>query len=448
MATDRLVICYFWVLIFFIPLSTLGKSTPITLTEISKVRLLTHNNLPIKLLVYLENRGNYYQEDSQFRNSNQKFVNELAKIVLDINLVEKKLQRDALKLVILDSTEDPKLNFLELTEDQKNLFITRFPFVGDVWLQDFGEIMMARTINDSKDQLLLLDLNRGRGLKDLAKNLSYFWNSYYFKSHIRSSAGNYGGNLEVTPNQIVYMGTTAQQELADFFVNHGYQHNFLRLNTDWLHVGHVDEFVSTIMIPEDPCGFGIVKASPMKALEILKNSNDQDFSTIPLEYSTLYNYSEELLTVRNFLKNSALTQSGDFDPQEFVASQQVAEKIINENVNKLILAIKQKTTSCQKIKIIDYPNLYKCEMLSGNQIESCLAYLPGPINMIVLKNHLVIPDPLFAPFRQFLQEELTAKQQIPHFIDSMFYHVILGGIHCGTNVFRLPNEYFLTRVID
>ncbi len=414
-----------------------ANTTPISLSQISKVRLLSHNNLPIKLMVYLENQDIYSSEYGQFRNSNQKFVNELAKIVMNINAHEEKLNRDALKLLILDSTDDPKLNFLTISEEQKNLYIKRIPFVGDVWLQDFGEIMMAQTSQDTKEHLLLLDLNRGRGLKDLAQNLSYFWNSYYFKANIRSRAGNYGGNLEVTPNNIIYMGTTAQQELADFFLSHGYQDNFVRLNTNWLFVGHVDEFISTIILPDDPCGFGIVKASPLKALEILQMAQNQDFASIPADYDHLYHYSEELQSIKTYLVHpSASTES-----ESFVRAQRRAARIIDNNVSTLVAAIIQKTPRCQNIKIVEYPNLYQCDVGPGNQVTSCLAYLPGPINMLVLKNHLVIPDPLFGPFRNYLQEKLIALQQIPHFIDSMFYHVISGGIHCGTNVFRLPNNY-------
>jgi hypothetical protein len=52
----------------------------------------------------------------------------------------------------------------------------------------------------------------------------------------------------------------------------------------------------------------------------------------------------------------------------------------------------------------------------------------------------IITDDMVDLFELFILAVIEEVDAIPHFVDSWFYHVHLGGIHCGTNVLRLPTS--------
>jgi hypothetical protein len=137
--------------------------------------------------------------------------------------------------------------------------------------------------------------------------------------------------------------------------------------------------------------------------------------------------------------------SKSYDPIDVIGQQLAKQKmiatIIDKNIAKLIFKIKNKTPRCKNIKIMEYPTFFKCNNSSiPTHVKGCRAWIPGTANMLVLRNHLIIPDPFFTPYKKSIKEQAEMLGQKVHFIDDMYYHQMMGEIHCGTNVFRLPNE--------
>lgn len=73
------------------------------------------------------------------------------------------------------------------------------------------------------------------------------------------------------------------------------------------------------------------------------------------------------------------------------------------------------------------------------------AYWPGPSNLQVWNNTILVPDP-FGPrnatgvdvFREDIETKFTALGLTVVFVDSWDYHRADGETHCGTNVRRTP----------
>lgn len=82
-----------------------------------------------------------------------------------------------------------------------------------------------------------------------------------------------GGNIEGAPGGLCLVGDTQHPEYSQAFC--GSEENTIRIEADWLHVGHVDEIVK--IVPSNfadnrpaECRFSVMLASPRKALQLLR----------------------------------------------------------------------------------------------------------------------------------------------------------------------------------
>ena len=204
----------------------------------------------------------------------------------------------------------------------------------------------------------------------------------------------------------------------------------------------MDEYISTI-ITDDECGFALVKASPLRALELLKNASEDSFLSFPSRYEE-EGYAKSFREIQKRLNTEDIF-SKDYTPIDVIGRQLAKQKtiiaIIDKNINALIQKIKQKSPQCASIKVVEYPTIFKCSSSSvATNPKGCQAWIPGAANMLVLRDHLIIPDPFFTPYKNSINQQVTKLKQKVHYIDDMYYHRLVGEIHCGTNVFRLPNE--------
>ena len=200
--------------------------------EIGKIRLMSNNNIPQKVIV-VRNGGT------------TPFVDDLIETIQTIN---EESDRMDLKLHVITTSRLAANNFKSQLKAQGlygNLveINSRF-FTADQWMQDWGEIGVAEVDGQEELQPLILDSNRGRGLAGLPKVFADLWDAYYIKNPARGSKGDYGGNIEVTPDNVLVLGSTSTPKLRKLFDEHGYKDKRAILDTSWLTVGHVDEYVS------------------------------------------------------------------------------------------------------------------------------------------------------------------------------------------------------------
>jgi protein-arginine deiminase len=438
--------------------------------DIESIKFLSANNIPLKLIVAYVQGGN------------DDFVTDIIKLVKEIHENDKFTRKNPFKVHIVPGPKASKNDFAELRERisdkilKQHVKFNQDYVTNDVWMQDWGEVGVVKLKTDPKAQLLVFDSNRGRRNSKLPKLLSKFWNSYYLKnpSH-KKSTGDYGGNIEATPDNILVVGNTSTKALREFLNTHGYKDRMVIVETDWLNIGHCDEYISIAPNPKSKTGYTIIRANPRLALKLIKDTSKEE-----LEQISHKDYREKLLAVKDYLTRKARPLSSISEnrdnrqitladivsciddqgniPEKYISMRLGVKKETNiakevkefisinlalatvidtniENLKKKIASVNK--APLEKQSFVSYPVLYHTK--GGKHI----AFIPGTVNQLILNKHLVIPDPLIKSFRQNISKTTKKLGLKAHFINNMPYHLLDGEIHCGTNVFRHPNKYFV-----
>jgi protein-arginine deiminase len=312
----------------------------------------------------------------------------------------------------------------------------------DPWMRD--EIEIGYTQAPGKFIHVVLDSPRDRGLDHFVKRKligSDFGYIIRKSSHPATKLDSFG-NLEVSPpvtvkgvhypfGRLIFGGTRQDiiqksrrklKVLRDFFCAQKIQAP-LEIFSDWLSVGHIDEFMTFVPAP-NPKGFKLLLASPNKCYDILKRLRNEGHAQVLLRQGKqLYNKPADI-SVANVLDN-----------EELAAHNQSYQEHIHWNREIL----KQELDLGEE-DIIDIPALFQND--GDGRAET---FFPNMVNMIVLKQHLAIPKP-FGPqvnaqcqFEGYVKEILEPLGLVCHFIDDWEPYFRGGGeIHCGTNTSRQP----------
>ncbi|XP_059415822.1 protein-arginine deiminase type-2-like isoform X2 [Carassius carassius] len=196
----------------------------------------------------------------------------------------------------------------------------------------------------------------------------------------------------------------------------------IALYSDWLFVGHVDEFMTFVPAP-DRKKFRLLLASPdagykvFKSLQINGNGKAEMFPGLP-----------EAISVNEILSDKKLQ-----------AENRYVQNCIDWNRDVL-----KKELGLDDEDIIDLPILFKVL----EEETRAVAYYPDMVNMIVLGDQLGIPKP-FGPKvngRCALETEVCSLLEPLGlkctFIDDFApYHKLLGEVHCGSNVLREQSPF-------
>ncbi|MFZ5953443.1 MAG: protein-arginine deiminase family protein [Candidatus Rifleibacteriota bacterium] len=423
--------------------------------------------------------------------TNENFVVSLIRIVAQMHESGSVKPEESFKVHIIPgwkmSSEDMERFEKLIGKDRVEKFVefnNRFSSK-DMWMQDWGEVGVIRIKGEKKPQTVVFDSNRGRGGAELPEILASFWNSYLVKNPSNQySCGDYGGNIEVTPDNILLIGNTSTNELRSFLENRGYKNRMAVLETDWLTVGHVDEYISICPNKNATRGYTLIKANPRLALKLIKSASEKELMEISHK-----DYREALIRVRNYLHRAEVQRakaiksgrrpssnkpesfseavldyingseisdetlpqmiSGTEPSKEHGISDNQVEDFIKLNLTIGNLIDTNVKNACRKISevrgdpqkphsIISFPALFRKTMY-GNHI----AYLPGSVNQLILNDQLIVPDPKVKAMRMHIKRVVEKMGLHPNFIDSLPYHNLQGQLHCGSNVFRHPNRYFV-----
>ncbi|XP_078580861.1 protein-arginine deiminase type-2-like isoform X2 [Branchiostoma floridae x Branchiostoma japonicum] len=200
----------------------------------------------------------------------------------------------------------------------------------------------------------------------------------------------------------------------------------VELYSDWLAVGHIDEFM-TFIPARGGKGFRLLLASPDACYAYLGWLQSQGHGNVPLfEGKERYGFPAAV-TVDQLLQDSKLREEN-----------QVFQDDIDWNRDKL-----KRELGLTEGDIIDIPALFKDEEGRGAG-----PFFPDMVNMIVLGRHLGIPKP-FGPivdgacaFESYVKSLLQPLGLSCNFIDDWSsYHLMMGEVHCGTNTLRKPFNY-------
>ncbi len=209
----------------------------------------------------------------------------------------------------------------------------------------------------------------------------------------------------------------------------------INVDTSWLMVGHVDEFLSFVKT-NTPRGFTLLVADPRGGRSLLnqlatRGGGDDQMFVAKREYD--WSSNKQVSSAR------AVAQVlGDAD---LMAQSQLSAVRIAAAV-----AILKKEIGLSDNEIIPMPGLF--EKMYG----ASLAYVPGTVNLLHLDGKVVMADP-FGPqvngadlFKADLDKRLTLLGLTTFYADDWYaYHIQAGEVHCGTNVERdMPLRWWET----
>lgn len=358
-------------------------------------------------------------------------------------------------LIITPNTLDPvevyvcsvKENYLflkainNLVSDAKLKVQICFEYVnrGDRWMQDemeFGYIHAPH-----KSFPVVLDSPRDRGLKDfpirqlLGPDFGYV--TKVADADEVTSLDSFG-NLEVSPPVTVRgknyplgriligssfpttSGRRMTKVVRDFLHAQRVQPP-IELFSDWLFVGHVDEFLTFVPAPNQK-GFRLLLASPAVCLRILQDKKQEGHGDVAI----LQGFETKRWTVTKVLSTDIIVKENRY-----------AQHCIDWNRDIL-----KRELGLTEDDIIDIPALFKL------QDGQATAFFPNMVNMIVLGKILGIPKPYGPVIKEtccledYVVDQLKPLDLTCTFIDDVVsYHKKLGEVHCGTNVRRKPFSF-------
>ncbi|XP_034724212.1 protein-arginine deiminase type-2 isoform X2 [Etheostoma cragini] len=205
----------------------------------------------------------------------------------------------------------------------------------------------------------------------------------------------------------------------------------IALFSDWLYVGHVDEFMTFVPAPNRK-GFRLLLASPDAGYKLFRGLQSDGHGKAKMFDGQ---GGEETITVDEII-----------DDENLQAQNNYVQSCIDWNRDVL-----KRELGLDEEDIIDLPILFKL-MTEGEEKEDgvlrAVAYYPDMVNMIVLGKNLGIPKP-FGPKvngRCALEAEICSLMEglglSCTFIDDFAtYHKLLGEVHCGSNVRREPFDF-------
>nr|XP_021405076.1 protein-arginine deiminase type-1 [Lonchura striata domestica] len=193
----------------------------------------------------------------------------------------------------------------------------------------------------------------------------------------------------------------------------------LEVYSEWLSVGHVDEFL-TFVPALDRKGFRLLLASPNACYKLFKEKQQQGHGEAT---QFIGPKAADKKSIDEILADESLR-----------SDNRHVQRCIDWNRDLL-----KQELGLSEQDIVDIPQLF---ILTNSRAD---ALFPDMVNMLVLGRHLGIPKP-FGPvvggrccLEQRVRELLEPLGLSCTFIDDFFsYHVLSGDVHCGTNVRRKP----------
>ncbi|KAG8142222.1 hypothetical protein E2320_006166 [Naja naja] len=226
---------------------------------------------------------------------------------------------------------------------------------------------------------------------------------------------------EGIPQTPIFTDTVVFRVMAQLPPGRGVQ-SPVELYSDWLTVGHVDEFVTFVPIPGKK-QFRMLMASPSLCYKFFREKQKEGHGEA-IMFKGYSGTDTKRVTINKVLSNDIMVQENQY-----------VQRCIdwNRDILKKELGLKEKD-------IIDLPALFKMD--KGGK---AMAYFPNMVNMIVLSRDLGVPKP-FGPIiegecclEQYVSSLLEPLGLACTFIDDISsYHKHLGEVHCGTNVQRKP----------
>ncbi|KAK1340439.1 hypothetical protein QTO34_019009 [Cnephaeus nilssonii] len=241
-----------------------------------------------------------------------------------------------------------------------------------------------------------------------------------------------------------------RQHLRDFLYAQQVQAP-VELYTDWLMVGHADEFmcfIPTQVKGESDKGFRLLLASPHSCYQLFQEKQKEGYGDMALfeevREDQLLSNGREVTTINQLLDDDTLRKQNDY-----------VEKCINLN-----RAVLKRELGLLERDIIDIPQLFCLEQLSNvpstEQTEKRYArpYFPNLLQLIVMGKNLGIPKPFGPQIKGIccLEERICQLLEPLGFKctfikDFACYMTEVGDFCACANVRRVPFAYKWWKIV-
>jgi protein-arginine deiminase len=238
----------------------------------------------------------------------------------------------------------------------------------------------------------------------------------------------YTNGAETFPYGRIIIGSGVLKETREFYMAQKIQAPFLKVNTAWLLVGHVDEVFSYVPAAT-PRGWKLLVGSPRLAREMLEKATaDGHGASQMFVGKKWWGGAEAAISIDDVLADT-----------ELMTWSQEAQTEIDGMLEMIRTAV-----GLADDEILEIPYLFEED--SG----ALVAYNPGTANLLAFGDYVVHADP-FGPavngedlFKRDLQDRLgtpmnklgsTGQGLFVNFADDWdLYHILLGEVHCASNV--------------
>ena len=195
--------------------------------------------------------------------------------------------------------------------------------------------------------------------------------------------------------------------------------------SDWLVVGHVDEFLN--FIPDSSSkGFKLLLASTSLCVRALEQLSSDGHGEVVMFEGRERKHEGSGISAEVKI-DEILADSGFLDFNE------ICQK--NIDINRSILVGE---LGLQDSDIIEAPVLFK------ESRGRAFAFFPDMVNHLVLEGYSLVPKP-HGPvidgedrFEKMMRDALPSSRTVIFIEDWYAYHEALGEVHCGTNTRRQP----------
>lgn len=387
-----------------------------------------------------------------------------------------------------DDNEDVRVALLPFLDDDEAdcTLVTHAIDTEDYWMQDCMEIGFSNSPAARIDTVI--KATRGMELATFPATLLGADYGYLEPGTAGARGTDYDGlgNLEVTPpcrdsdGKVfplgrIYYGLGTDQNPFDprtrAFLEAQQVQEPVRLDSHWLRVGHVDEFMSFVPWAdgEEHKKWKLLVASPRRAYQILDAITDKAHATIlrGAQLSILTGLGTQnhnlAMTVQAFLNTAQLLADAESvwgAPLQWISSAQLRawnENRVQARIERIFPILEDAIDLDRDEDVIHIPVIFYPENVDWNRVgagawdigDSCAGALTGDmVNMLVVNGHCIVPQargarPVFRPdaFEAAVRTDLEALGLTVHFIDCWEpYHVRHGEIHCGTNTLRKPED--------
>jgi protein-arginine deiminase len=260
---------------------------------------------------------------------------------------------------------------------------------------------------------------------------------------------NYGGNLEITPpyeaNGVDHPfgsvlvgggngGTLLGRAYEDHmnpeqraFLDAQIQGPTIEVASEWLYVGHLDEFIQFVPNPNRTNGkdWILVLSSPALAVASLERMESEGMGAAPVFAG----------------RQTATTESAILDDARLMSYQEAAQAKLDTIRDQLI-----REMGLGDNDIVEVPVLYEPIVFFGD--DYAVAYNPGIQNLVTVRDLLLVPDPegpddqngndIWQNMTRDVLDPLGVQLVFVDIFDS--YHLNFGEAHCGTEVEHAPYQ--------